>query len=141
MMDGERLHAAHRRRFWRTLAIAGIGGVPIGFAVGFGAGYTDGDRNAFWTWAPDWLVLLLLAVAVATVLYGSWKFMRSIDEVELQDNLWSSCAAYGAYALLFPSWWALGKAGITGEPNHWMIFFAALGVGLATYLWRKWNAR
>ena len=140
-MDGEGLHAESRKRFWRTLGIAGIGGVPFGFAVGFGVGYTDGDYDAFWNWAPDWLVLLMLVLAVTTIVYGSWRFMRAIDEVELQDNLWSSYAAYGVYALLFPIWWVLGKAGITSEPNDWLIYLAALGIGLAYYLWRKWRAR
>jgi hypothetical protein len=141
MMEGEKLHSEYRRRFWRTLAIAGIGGVPIGFAVGFGAGYSEGDLDAFWNWSPDWLVIALLGLALATIIYGSWRFYRSIDEVELLDNLWGSSAAYSAYALIFPTWWVLGKAGITAEPNHWLIFLFALGFGLALYLGRKWRAR
>ena len=141
MTEGERLHAAQRKRFWRTLSIAGLGGIPFGFAVGAGFGYSKGDIDTFWRWAPDWLVLLMLAVGVGTLLYGSWRFHRSIDEVELTDNLWSSWAAYGTYALLFPVWWVLGKAGITSEPNDWVIFLAALGGGLALYLKRKWDAR
>lgn len=138
-MDGEQLHAQHRKRFWNTLAIAGMGGVPIGLAVGIGHG--EGNIDYFWSWAPDWLVLVLLAIAVATILYGSWRFMRAIDEVELQDNLWTSWVAYGVYALLFPAWWVLGKAGITREPNDWAIYFFVLGIGLGYYLWRKWQAR
>ena len=141
MMDGERLHDEHRRKFWRTLGIAGLGGVPVGFAVGLGTGLFGGDLNAFWSWAPDWVVLLLIGISAALVGFGSWRFYRSIDEVELQDNLWSNSAAYGAYALLFPCWWALGKAGITSEPNHWLIFLAALGAGLLGYGVRKWRAR
>lgn len=141
MMDGEELHEKHRKRFWRTLGIASLAGMPVGIAVGFGAGLSKGDRNYFWSWAPDWAVLFLLSFSIATIFYGSWKFMRSIDEVELQDNLWGSFAAYGAYVLLFPAWWVLGKAGITAEPDDWTIFFVALGAGLAFYLWRKWRAR
>lgn len=141
MMDGEHLHAAYRKRFWRTLMLVGLGSIPIGFAVGFGAGRTKGNFSAFWDWAPDWLVLLLLGLALFSILFGSWRFHRSVDEVELLDNLWGSWAAYGVYALLFPSWWVLSKARITGEPNHWAIFFAALGAGMALYLWRKWRAR
>ena len=141
MMDGEKLHDENRKRFWRTLGIAGLGGVPIGFAVGLGSGLFDGELNAFWSWAPDWLVLLLIGISVASISYGTWRFYRAIDEVELQDNLWSNAAAYGAYALLFPCWWALGQAGMTPPPNHWAIFLAALVAGLAAYAIRKWRAR
>ena len=140
MMDGENLHAAQRKRFWRNLAIGGLGAAPIGAGVGWGVGRSKGDFDAFWNAAPDWLILSLLVVAMASIVYGSWRFYQAIDEVELQDNLWSSFAAYGAYALLFPAWWVLGKAGITGQPNDWLIFFVALAVGMAAYLGRKWRA-
>ena len=141
MMDGERLHQTQRKRFWRNLLAVGLAGAPIGFAVGFGAGYSRGDLDAFWNWAPDWLVIGLLGFAIVGFSFGTWRFYRSIDEVELLDNLWSSLAAYYVFALLFPVWWVLGKAGISGEPNYWIIFFAALVLGLATYLFRKWRAR
>ena len=140
-MEGEQRHAEHRRRFWRTLGIAGIGGIPVGFAVGFGAGYTGGDFDAFWNWAPDSLVIGLLAFSLAAILYGSWRFYKSIDEVELLDNLWASSAAYSAYVLLFPLWWVLAKTDMAPPPNDWVIFLVALGSGLAFYLGRKWRAR
>jgi len=141
MMDGEQLHQTQRKRFWRNLLAVGLAGAPIGFAVGFGAGYSRGDLDAFWNWAPDWLVIGLLGFAIVGFSFGTWRFYRSIDEVELLDNLWSSLAAYYVFALLFPVWWVLGKAGISGEPNYWIIFLAALVLGLATYLFRKWRAR
>ena len=141
VMNGEELHAARRKRFWRALMIAGAAGMPIGFGVGFGFGYSKGDFDAFWTWAPSWLVVLLVAGAVFGLIYGSYRFMRTIDEVELQDNLWSSWAAYGAYAVLFPAWWAFGKAGMVSPPNDWIIYLAALAIGLVAYGKRKWDAR
>ena len=141
IMEGEKLHSEHRRRFWRNLMIVGIGALPIGFAIGFGAGHRGGDFDAFLTSAPDWQVIALLGLAVGGVIYGSWRFYRSIDELELLDNLWASSAAYSAYSLLFPIWWILSRAGIAVEPNQWLIFMVALGGGLATYLARKWRAR
>jgi len=139
-MDGENLHERHRKSFWRNLMIAGIGGVPIGFAVGFGAGF-KGDFDAFWNWAPDWLVVGMLVLAIGALLYGSLRFYRSVDEVEMLDNLWGSTVAYSAYSLLFPSWWILEKAGMASEPNGWLIFMIALGAGLIAYVGRKWRAR
>ncbi|QIK96244.1 hypothetical protein G7076_07095 [Sphingomonas sp. HDW15A] len=67
--------------------------------------------------------------------------MKTIDEVELADNLWGSTVSYYAYAVLFPSWWVLGRADITPEPNHWIIFFVSLAAGMAVYGYRKWRAR
>jgi hypothetical protein len=140
MMEGENLHAQLRKRYWRNLTIAGIGAAPIGFGVGWYAHHSNGEIDAFWSAAPDWAVIALLALAITALLFGSWRFYRSIDEVELLDNLWASSASYTAYILLFPTWWVLGKAGIAQEPNDWLIFFAALGSGTAFYLWRKWRA-
>jgi len=141
MTSGEDLHAAGRKRFWRTLSLAGLAGIPVGFAVGLGFGLSRGDINAFWTGAPDWLVVALVAASAAGFLWGSWRFYRSIDEVERLDNLWSSTVASGAYAILFPAWWALGKAGIVSPPNDWAIYLAALLLGLVAYGKRKWDAR
>lgn len=69
------------------------------------------------------------------------KFWRIIGFVELADNLWGSTAGYYAYSVLFPSWWVLGQAEITTEPNHWAIFFLSLAAGSAVYVYRKWRAR
>ncbi|QNN66101.1 hypothetical protein H9L12_06425 [Sphingomonas rhizophila] len=141
MTEGEKLHAEQRRKFWRNLMIVGAFGAPLGFGVGFGFGKSRGDFDAFWTMVPQWLVVALVALSVGGLLYGSWRFYRSIDEIELVDNLWSSVAAYAAYAVIFPAWWALGKAKVTPEPNDWAIYLAALVIGLAAYGKRKWDAR
>ena len=141
MTSGEDLHSARRKRFWRTLSLAGLCGIPVGFAVGLGFGMSRGDITAFWTKSPDWLVIALVAAALAGFLWGCWRFYLSMDEVELLDNLWSSTVAYGAYAVIFPAWWALGQAGIVTPPNDWIIYLAALLIGLAAYGKRKWDAR
>lgn len=141
MTDGEQLHAQNRKRLWRSLFIGGLFAAPIGAGVGFGLGKSKGDINAFWTMAPDWLVIVLVLLAAGGFLFGLWRFDRAIDEVERVDNLWSSTAAYTTYAVLFPAWWAFGKAGITGEPNGWAIYLAALVLGLVAYGKRKWDAR
>ena len=141
MTEGERLERAQRRKFWRSLGLAGVGAIPVGFVVGFTAGKEKGDFTTFFHVAPDWLVLALVALAVISFSWLSLRFMRSIDEVELADNLWCSTAAYYLYAVLFPAWWALAEAGIVGAVNGWAVYFAALGGGLAYYGWRKWAAR
>ena len=83
MTEGEKLHAEQRRKFWRNLMIVGAFGAPLGFGVGFGFGKSRGDFDAFWTMVPQWLVVALVALSVGGLLYGSWRFYRSIDEIEL----------------------------------------------------------
>ena len=140
MGEGERLELARRRKFWFVVGvIAGVGAVA-GFVSGFAAGYGGVPLDEVWTTMPDALVVSLVGAALIVFTIGCWAFTRAIDEVELADNLWGSTAAYYIYATMFPAWWALSRAGITGEPNHWLIFFAALAGGGATYLWRKWRA-
>ena len=141
MGDGELAHDARRRQFWRTLGLIGLVGMPVGFGIGFVAGFENTDLGVFWRRIPDGAAIVIVALSVLAIGYGSWRFMKTIDEVELADNLWGSTAAYYIYALLFPAWWALAEAGVTSSPNHWLIFLAALLGGGAVYLARKWRAR
>ena len=140
MGEGERLEQARRRKFWFVVGVIAGAGAVAGFISGFAAGYGKVPLDEVWTTMPDALVISLVGATLIVFTIGCWAFARSIDEVELADNLWGSTAAYYIYATMFPAWWALSKAGIVSEPNHWLIFFAALGAGGATYLWRKWRA-
>ncbi|WP_118856972.1 hypothetical protein [Sphingomonas mesophila] len=139
--EGERLERERRRRYWRIVGILLGIGMVLGFAFGFAGAHNDVPLGEAAGMLPDWAVLSLLAAAIAAFTYSCWAFIRAIDEVDLADNLWGSTASYYAYAVLFPSWWVLGQAGITGEPDHWLIFFVSLAFGLAVYGYRKWRAR
>jgi hypothetical protein len=140
MGEGERLEAARRKRFWNTLGWTTLTAMPIGIGTGFVAGHDRTDLGAFWRAIPDSVAVAVVAVAVLSFSYGTWKLTEAIDEVELVDNLWGSTAAYYIYAVLFPSWWALAEAGVVSAPNHWIIFLAALAGGGVAYFWRKWRA-
>lgn len=141
MTEGEQLERGRRRRYWRTLGLVGLAGIPVGLLVGYSAGKEGGNLSTFFHVAPDWLVIAVIAGSVVVFTWFTVRFLRSIDEVELADNLWCSTAAYYLYAVLFPAWWALAEAGIVGAVNNWLIYFAALAGGLAFYGWRKWRAR
>jgi hypothetical protein len=139
--EGERIHAAKRRRYWKTLSVAGAGGVPVGFLVGYFSVHSGGDVTAFWREAPDAVVIAIVAAAVVAFIAGCLAFVRSIDEVDLLDNLWGSTAAYYAYAIAFPAWWARAAGDIVPPVNGGVLWFAALVGGLLYYGWRKWDAR
>lgn len=139
--EGERLERGRRRRFWTVIGMLLAAGAVTGFVAGYAGAHRDIAPQALLRTLPDVAVIAFLAFAIAGFSYGCWAFLKTIDEVELADNLWGSTASYYAYAVLFPSWWLLGQAGITPQPNHWAIFFASLVAGLAAYAYRKWRAR
>ena len=145
--EGERLLAARRRRFWTIIAVMIASGALLGFFSGMYAGYTDAQRARGGTTAlgpSDFPMLLRIAAVVAALLAFAamtWWFARSVDELEIADNLWGSTAGFYAYAVLFPAWWALWRVEVTTAPHDWAIFAASLVVAGLVYLWRKWQAR
>lgn len=136
---GERLHAQRRRSFWTTIVWLAVLGAVIGFASGFFAAHADAKGE----WAPAWTVGTTIAIVAfaALAVYGSWRFFRSVDELELADNLWGSLFGFYTYALLFPAWWAFAKLETVPEPDHWVIYAAAMAVGILTYFYRKLRFR
>ena len=138
--EGERLHAARRRKFWALL-----GGLAlIGAVAGFGTGFVEGKAASNAAGLEPWMVTLagigVVLVAIAAA-WGSWRFFESVDEVELADNLWGSLIGFYAYVLLFPAWWALWKLGQAPEPDDWVILGVSVVTATAAYLLRKWRAR
>ena len=137
--DGEKLHADRRRRFWLTLG--GLAGV--GFVVGLvGQGAVEASKRT--GQLPEWTSTagaIGVVVAALLVIYGSWRFFVSVDELEIADNLWGSLIGYYWYGILFPAWWALDKLGWVPEPNHWAIFLSSMIVAALVYLYRKWRLR
>lgn len=139
--EGELLEYRSRRRFWRVVGFITIAGMIVGAVTGFVGGRNDVPIEEAFAAIPDWGVIALVAFALVTFTWGCWAFMKTIDEVELADNLWGSTASYYTYAVIFPSWWVLGRADVAPEPNHWIIFFVSLAAGMAVYGYRKWRAR
>ena len=141
MGEGERLEALRRRRFWTTIAILFAGGMIFGAFVGANAAMNKVEIDDIWGTLPTGAIIAVVALSLIAFAYGTWRFVKVIDEVELVDNLWGSTAGYYVYAALFPAWWALAKGGVVGEPNDWLIYFAAMGGATAVYLHRKWRVR
>jgi hypothetical protein len=139
--EGELRERARRRRFWTVIGCIAAAGMLTGFVSGFFAGYNQVPPDQVWASVPDGLAIGFVAAALIAFNIGCWAFVRSIDEVELVDNLWGSTVGFYIYAMLFPAWWVLSEAGVVAEPKHWFIFAASLGAGGIAYLWRKWRAR
>jgi hypothetical protein len=137
--EGERLEAGRRRRFWRILgwlvAAGFIAGIIFGGTLAF-----LGEGPSAATVIPPAVIVGAVVIALAGFLYGTWRFFASIDELELQDNLWGSLIGFYVYSTIFPSWWLLWRTGVAGEPHDWVIFAVTLISGTAAYFWRKWRA-
>lgn len=136
---GERRERDRRRRFWNILgALVGSGAIVDAIAGLLMARTNDGEQLV--AIAP-WQAWTLAILANAGFLYGCWTFYKSIDEVELADNLWGSTAGFYAYAILYMTWTGLDIANAVPPPNHGAIFILSLVSATAAYLWRKWSAR
>lgn len=140
MGEGEQLHEKRRRRFWAILGVLAIIGAVAGFSTGFVAGADKAHDGQF---SPATLQLVGLGAvlfALATA-YGSWRFFKSVDEVEVADNLWGSLIGFYVYAILFPTWWVLSKTQLLPPPDQWVIYGVSLATATAAYFYRKLMAR
>lgn len=138
---GEQMERARRRRFWITLGALAATGMPLGFVIGWNAGHNSVGVVDAVSQIPPIGLALAAAIYVLSMTVGTWVFAKSIDEVEMADNLWGSAAGFYAYTLLFPAWWLLGRANYVPAPDDWMIFIVASLSALIVYAWRKWRAR
>ena len=134
--EGERLHAAKRKRFWAILGGLAVVGLAGGFVGTLVLEHADGGQVPEWTTPVAAVGVIIVALLAAA---GSWKFFVDVDELELADNLWGSLVGYYWYAILFPAWWALNKLGQVPDVDHWAIFFSSMIVALAVYFYRKWR--
>ena len=138
--EGERLHAARARRFWKIVGMLAFAGGLGGFVSGFAAGYADGSGRPL----PEWMLTtgaVGIVVSVIVGAYASWRYFAAVDEVEVADNLWSSLIGFYIYGFLFPAWWLLNWLGRAPEPSGWIIYATVLVSALAAYGVRKWRSR
>ena len=137
--EGERLHARQRRHFWKLIGALALIGFVIGIVSGLFLGLTEDNRPL----SPGltWLAIAAIIAAILLVIYGSWRFFVSVDEVEVADNLWGSLIGFYAYGIALPAWWALAKIGTAPQPDHWVIYGFSFAVALAAYGIRKWQSR
>ena len=140
-LTGEQRERQRRRRFWGVLGVLAAVVAPIGGVIGYNAGKQGLEfTQALDTLSPSLLGWLAIFYAAALVI-GSWRFVRVIDEVELADNLWASAAGFYCYAIAFPCWGLMAKAGWVAPVNGWILLVATYIVAMSTYAFRKWRAR
>lgn len=133
--EGEILHARHRARFWKLIGALGLVGIVGGIVGGYVRSHEGADT------VGTGIGVAGVALAVALMVYGTWKFFRTVDEVEVVDNLWASLIGFYVYAIMLPAWWALDKLGVAPEPNHWAIYATTITIAGFAYFYRKFASR
>jgi hypothetical protein len=138
--EGERLEAERRKKFWRLIILLGAMGGAAGFVFGFIQGHADATGEPLSDPARAIAAVALIGSGIAAI-YFSWRFFATVDEVEVNDNLWASLIGFYVYAFAFPAWWALDWLGLAPEPDDWIIYGAAMLSAAAAYGIRKWRSR
>lgn len=127
---GEQKEKRRRSRFWMMLGLFAVGG----FIAGILSGLVTPDEGVRINPA---FTLVFLAIMIVGFLGLSWYFFRSVDELELADNLWAGLFGIYFYIAVQPSWWLLHRADLAPPIDPWPIYFATCFLSFAVYLARK----
>ena len=138
--EGERLHEERRKRFWTILAWLMVVGMLSGAVAGFVMAEADHGRSALSRGGAAAATASIIAVAIA-VIFGSWRFFKQVDEVEVADNLWASLIGFYAYGILFPAWWLMSRLKLLREPDQWLLYGGVMIIATIAYAYRKWINR
>ena len=119
------------RNIWITTLGAGLlFGVAVGVAdKRFGA---ELPPLAFWT--------MMAALVVMTVVITVW-YLRGVDEVEVQDNLWAAYAGLSAHIPIAAGWHAAAARGLAPEPDVLSVLMATIIITIIAYFGLKLRRR
>lgn len=139
---GEQRLKENRKRYTRIIvglmAAGGVVGALMGLPLGkhlAQSGFRDNDVPSYFKWlAIAGVLTFVIAVAV-----GSWRYFRTIDELEYEANKSAGLIGLNVYAMLFMCWWPLAKAGVTPPPNGEAIFLITMAAAVAAFCWRRFR--
>jgi hypothetical protein len=134
---GEKRARIARNRRLSLYGVLLVAGMAVGFL--FGLYETDGTAWIAQGNIPGWLAILLASVTAFALIGGTIAAHRRVDEVERQNNLFSSAMAAGVVLVGYPVWYILWKGQLVSEPSHETMFVALYSVLLVTYLYRKFR--
>ncbi len=131
---GERATRERSRRIWWIMG----GMAAIGFVTGFATAFLEKDEGGAFPGAlPPAFAIGAALVFVIAVVFGSWRYFRTIDEVERRNNYVGAIWGLNFYVVLYPVWFFLWKGGLVIEPMHEALFVATLVVTMIAYFWTK----
>ncbi len=77
------------------------------------------------------------AILVVSIVYGSWRYFRTVDEVERRDNYLANSIGLYFYMLGYAGWYLLWRGQLVPEPSHELLFGATFTVTMIAYFWKK----
>jgi hypothetical protein len=133
-LSGEdRLHKRSQRI--RSIWIATMG---LAFMCGLGFGVIGWSTSIGMSSLFFWGAMALFAAGMLAT--NVW-FMRRVDEVEVQDNLWAAFAGFNVHALIAVGWAGAAARGLAPAPDVIGVFMGTLAVTLIAYLGLKLRRR
>lgn len=124
-----------RNRRIRNIWIATL---AFGFIVGLGFGAADGAVGARIPPVVFWAGMALVTLLVLAI--NIW-FLRGVDEVEVQDNLWAGYVGINAHMLIGGGWSVAAARGLAPAPDVLSVLLATLVVTGIAYLGFKLRRR
>lgn len=83
----------------------------------------------------------MLAVATVGFIWFCREYFRRVDELDLQDNLWSSLIGFYAFSVALPVWAVLHELHQLPAPDAWMLWGLSAVAATLAYGWRKLGTR
>ncbi len=132
---GERASRARSRRIMMTIGGLMLGGFVLGL---IGALVENEAPSGIGSFPPAFAIGAVLTY-VLLIAGGSWRYFRSIDELERKNNYVGSIWGVNIYLTLYPSWYLLWKGGLVQEPVHEVLFVITVVATMAAYFWHKFR--
>lgn len=133
--SGEERHRARFQAFVRYCVLA----LLIAFAAGVVSGYIGGMVAE--GQLPAWLIYVTTGALVAGFLWFMRDYLRRVDELDLQDNLWSGLVGFTFYYVAFPVWNTLAAYDLAPAVDNWTLWISTTIVMFVAYLLRKAGIR
>ncbi|MEP3051333.1 MAG: hypothetical protein ABJP48_09540 [Erythrobacter sp.] len=133
--SGEEMLKSKRRSFWRYIALSMV--------LAMFAGLIGGVLNQLYLHGDVPLFIPLAAIAVVAIgfLWFSFDYFRRVDELDLQDNLWSHMVGFYGGLAFFGVWFFCADLGLADQPTALPVLAVMLVVTFITYLLRKMGLR
>jgi hypothetical protein len=124
----------------RSRRIQGIWITTIGTGLLFGIVVGVADKRLGTELPPLAFWAMMAALAVMSVVISVW-YLRGVDEVDVQDNLWAAYAGLSAHVLIAVGWNSAAARGLAPTPDVLAVALATLLVTVVAYAGLKLRRR